>query len=178
MAEHGPIPPAPVHVMPPADFESFLLRVGQMNYAWTNTESLLIHLIAGMVPTDKETATILHLTLNTSRARLDLVDRLAKRDGCPLPPAARKRVLGISRKMKTMSGLRNQLNHCIYAFDADGGPVRAIQMRIADRKHSLRMGEEKALDSATMGDLDAALDDIRTLNREIWALLSDYRLPV
>ena len=63
---------------PSTDFDAFLLQVGKLNYAWTNTESLLIHFIAGLVRTDIETATVIFLTLNTSRARLDLVNRLAK----------------------------------------------------------------------------------------------------
>lgn len=163
---------------PPPEFDGFLLRIGKLNYAWTNTESLLIHLIAGLVPTDKDTATILHLTLNTSRARLDLVDRLAKRRPCPLPDAARSRILAVSERMKRLSGLRNRLNHSIYAFDATGGPVRAIEMRIADRKSGLRLGSETALDSATLAEIDAALGDIQSVNREIWAICSDFGLPL
>ncbi len=163
---------------PPPEFDGFLLRIGRINYAWTNTESLLIHLIAGLVPTDKDTATIIYLTLNTSRARLDLVDRLAKRVPCPLPQEARKAVLGVSTRMKRLSGLRNRLNHSIYAFDADGGPVRAIEMRIADRKTGLRLGGETALDGANLVELDKALTEIQAINREIWAILADHRLPL
>jgi hypothetical protein len=33
---------------PRRQFERLLLRTGEMNYIWTNTESLLIHLIAGL----------------------------------------------------------------------------------------------------------------------------------
>ena len=63
------------------DFDAFLLLIGKLNYTWTNTESLLIHLIAGLCKIDKNTALIIFLTLNTTRARIDLVNRLAKRDG-------------------------------------------------------------------------------------------------
>lgn len=163
---------------PPPEFDAFLLRIGRMNYAWTNTESLLIHLIAGLVPCDKNTATIIHLTLNTSRARLDLVDRLSKREDCPLAAEARAKILDVSARMKRLSGLRNRLNHSIYAFDAEGGPVRAIEMRIADRKKGLRLGDETALDSATLAEFDEALDDIQGINREIWAILVAYGLPL
>ena len=163
---------------PPPEFDDFLLRIGRVNYSWTNTESLLIHLMAGLMPTDKDTATILYLTLNTSRARLDLVERLTKRDACPLPEAAQTRILDVSQRMKRLSGLRNKLNHSIYAFDAAGGPVRAIEMRIADRKKGLRLGEETALDRATLGELDAALGDIQAVNREVWSILAEYHLPI
>lgn len=165
-------------VAPPPEFDLFLMRIGQINYAWTNTESLLIHLLAGLVPTDTATATILHLSLNTSRARIDLVERLSKRQGCPLPPPARARILDVSRRLKGLSGLRNRMNHCIYAFDADGGPVRSIQMRIADRKHSLRIGDETVLDSANLAELDGALTDMQAINAEVWSIVSEHGLPV
>ncbi|GLS31052.1 hypothetical protein SAMN04488498_1342 [Mesorhizobium albiziae] len=58
--------------------QDVLLVVGQLNYTWTNTESLLIYLIAGLAKVDKETAIIIFLTLNTTRARIELVERLAK----------------------------------------------------------------------------------------------------
>ncbi len=164
--------------VPPPEFDAFLLRIGRMNYAWTNTESLLIHLLAGLVPCDKETATILHLTLNTSRARLDMVERLAKREPCPVEAEARAKILDVSGRMKRLSGLRNRLNHSIYAFDAAGGPVRAIEMRIADRKKGLRLGGETSLDGATLAEFDQALSDIQAINREIWAILVAHSLPL
>ena len=52
-------------------FHEILLLIGQLNYTWTNTESLLIYLIAGLANVDKETAVIIFLTLNTTRARID-----------------------------------------------------------------------------------------------------------
>ncbi|WP_246831786.1 hypothetical protein [Thioclava sp. F36-6] len=170
-------PPTPTEMRPP-NFDQFLMQIGRINYAWTNTESLLIHLIAGLAGTDKGVATIIHLTLNTTRARLDLVDRLAKRDDCPCAPKACERVLAVSARMKKVSGLRNHFNHCLYAFDEGGGPVRAIQMRIADRKTSLRIGEESVLDSATLAELEAALAEMQAINAEIWAIAKDYGMPL
>src|SRR5690606_145654 len=67
----------------PTRFQQVLLLIGKLNYTWTNTESLLIHLIAGLAKVDKETAVIIFLTLNTTRARIDLVERLAKRSRTP-----------------------------------------------------------------------------------------------
>ena len=32
----------------PKSFDDFLLKIGKLNYSWTNTESLLIHFIAGL----------------------------------------------------------------------------------------------------------------------------------
>jgi hypothetical protein len=64
----------------PTSFDKFLLLVGRLNYAWTNTESLFVHIIAGLAEVDLETATVVFMTLNTSRARIDLVQKLAKLD--------------------------------------------------------------------------------------------------
>ena len=60
------------------NLDDVLARVGRLNYSWTNTESLLIHLIAGLAQVEKDVAVVIFLPLNTTRARIDLVDRLAK----------------------------------------------------------------------------------------------------
>ena len=100
------------------NFDGFLLLVGKLNYAWTNTESLLIHLIAGLAEVDKETATVIFLTLNTTRARIDLVERLSKLD--KVSATERAPILALTGRIQRQSALRNRYNHCIYAFDADG----------------------------------------------------------
>lgn len=171
-----PAPPPKVPD-PRAGFDAFLLRIGTLNYTWTNTESLLIHLIAGLARVDKDTAVILYLTLNTTRARLDLVERLVKRDACPAPEAAQSRILAVAGRLKALSALRNRFNHCIYAFDADGGPPRAIQMRIADRRESIRVGAASTLDGTTLEEIDNALRELQTLNNEIWSIVADYGFP-
>lgn len=167
----------PTAQKPPKAFDAFLMRIGQINYAWTNTESTLIHLMAGLIPTDTSTATVIHLTLNTTRARLDLVERLAKRQDCPVSKEAVSRIIAICKQMKKLSGLRNRLNHCLYAFDSDGGPVRSIQMRIADRKNSLAFGAETILDKAELAEIDRALGAIQTLNEDVWSVVFDYAMP-
>ena len=105
-------------------FDDFLLLVGKLNYTWTNTESLLIHFIAGLSEIDKETATVIFLTLNTTRARIDLVERLAKLER--ISPNQRAAVLDITSRILGQARLRNRYNHCIYAFDADGENPRGI----------------------------------------------------
>ncbi len=93
-------------------FDDFLLLVGKLNYTWTNTESLLIHFIAGLSEIDKETATVIFLTLNTTRARIDLVERLAKLER--ISPNQRAAVLDITSRILGQARLRNRYNHCIY----------------------------------------------------------------
>lgn len=159
----------------PPEFDRTLLLVGRLNYSWTNTESLLIHLIAGLAGTTKETALIIFLTLNTTRARIDLIERLAKSN--TRDREERARILELTRQLIGLSGLRNRYNHCIYSFDPDGGRPRTIQMRIADRRDTIKVGQTEALDEDALGDIDTAIGRLHDLNRTIWKLIADYAYP-
>lgn len=157
-------------------FDQFLLLLGRLNYSWTNTESLLIHLIAGLSKTDKETAVVIFLTLNTTRARIDLVQRLAK-----LPRVAdaeRDAVLEVTGKVMKLGGLRNKYNHCIYSFDTKSGDLSTIQMRVSDRKKEIKVGEMTPLDTVSISNIQRSLDDLAEVNHLVWRLIQDYSYPV
>ena len=156
-------------------FDEALLLIGRLNYTWTNTESLLVHLIAGLARTDKDSAVILFLTLNTMRARVDVVERLAKLDR--VPAAERARILAATRALVQLSATRNRYNHSIYAFDSESGDVRTILMRIADKKDAIKVGQSSALDAAAMEEIQAATRQLAELNREIWSIVHDYGYP-
>ncbi|WP_114965004.1 hypothetical protein [Alkalilacustris brevis] len=164
-----------MQTLPPADFDEIMILVGRLNYSWTNTESLLIHLIAGLAGTSKETAVIIFLTLNTTRARVDLIERLAKMEG--RDPIEQARVLTLTRQLIGLSGLRNRYNHCIYSFDPDGGAPRTIQMRIADRRDAIKIGQTEVLDAEARGEIDKAIARLGDLNRTIWQLIADFGYP-
>lgn len=159
----------------PVTFDRFLQLLGRLNYAWTNTESLLIHLIAGLARTDKETAVVVFLTLNTTRARVDLVERLSKLDRTEADE--RDQVLGVTRHVLRLSGLRNRYNHCIYSFDPESGSASTILMRIADRKKDIKIGQTNVLDTAALADVEAALDELAALNTRIWTLIRERGYP-
>ncbi|MFD2738699.1 hypothetical protein ACFSUD_03865 [Sulfitobacter aestuarii] len=156
-------------------FDALLLRVGRLNYAWSNTESLLIHLIAGLAGTDKDTAVIIFLTLNTTRARIDLVERLAKMPR--IPGEQRQRILALTGKVMKHSALRNRYSHSIYAFDPESGDARTILMRIADRKDDIKVGQSQAIDAAALSDVEAAIRDLAELNGDFWQLIRDFDYP-
>lgn len=160
---------------PSKEFDAVLLLVGRLNYAWTNTESLLIHLIAGLADTSKDVAVIIFLTLNTTRARTDLVERLAKMDD--RDAGERAAVLVLTRRLLKLSSLRNRYNHCIYAFDSDGGSPRTILMRIADRKDQIKVGEINTLDAVALERIEAAIEELTDINRAIWAFIKERRYP-
>ncbi len=157
-------------------FDSVLLLIGRLNYTWTNTESLLIHLIGGLCRTDKETAVIVFLTLNTTRARVDLIERLAKLERTPVEE--RERVLTLTRRLLKIAGLRNRYNHCIYSFDAESGSARTILMRIADRKDNIKVGEVSAIDETAVEAIQQALAELANLNADIWRLIRECGYPV
>jgi hypothetical protein len=163
-------------VAEPLSFDDFLLLVGRLNYAWTNTESLFIHLIAGLTRMDKETAVVVFLTLNTSRARIELVERLSKmtRHGV----SERKAILALTARMVKLSHLRNRFNHCIYAFDSEGGHPKTILMRIADRKDTIKMGQTSDIDQGMLTGIAEAIDNLGQLNRDIWAFVQRHNYPV
>lgn len=161
---------------PPGSFDALLLLIGRLTYVWTNTESLLIHLIAGLSRTDKDSATVIFLTLNTTRARVDLVERLAKLERTD--PAERDRVLGVTQEITRLAALRNHYAHSIYAFDAEKGEVRTIMMRIADRKHDIRLGRERAIDTAAIIEIEENIARIAEVNLRIWSLIRDRGYPV
>ncbi len=159
----------------PPGFDAIMLQIGRLNYSWTNTESLLIHLIAGLAGTSKDTAVIIFLTLNTTRARIDLIERLSKMPG--RDRAERQRILDVTRKMLGLSGLRNRYNHCIYSFDPDGGAPRTIQMRIADRRDAIKVGQTELLDDDVRAQIDGAIAQLHQLNAEIWAMIIERGYP-
>jgi hypothetical protein len=169
---------APTHASTDSSpvLQNILLLVGQLNYAWTNTESLLIHLIAGLAQVDKETAIIIFLTLNTTRARLDLVERLAKMDR--IESECRHEILAVVSTMTKESRLRNKYNHCIYAFDEEGRNAKTILMRIVDGKESMRYGKAERIDSREMARLRASKASIEKTNRHIWKIVKDYGFPM
>ncbi|MCD9147433.1 hypothetical protein [Pseudophaeobacter flagellatus] len=157
------------------NFDAFLLLVGKLNYVWTNTESLLIHLIAGLAGLDKETATVIFLTLNTTRARIDLVERLSKLD--KIDAVERGAILDLTGRIQRQSALRNRYNHCIYAFDAEGGNPHTILMRIADRKDTLKIGQSTPLNDAAAEDIEVAISELKDINKKIWNTILHFGYP-
>jgi len=158
-------------------FERLLVQTGRLNYVWTNTESVLIHFMAGLLDTDKENATIVFLTLNTTRARLDLVERLAKR-GEVRTAEERDAILDCTQQLARISRIRNLYNHCIYSFDRESGGVQTILMRIADRKTDIRMGRAEEVNEDRLRGIEAAISDLAALNGRMWDVVRRFGYPV
>ncbi|MEN3794790.1 hypothetical protein [Fulvimarina sp. MAC3] len=156
-------------------FDEILRLIGELNYTWTNTESLLVHLIAGLAAVDKEIATVVFLTLGASRARISLVERLAKMDR--VEPERREAVLKAMRALSKGQKVRNHYNHCLYAFDRDNQPAMTINLRIAETRDSIRLDGSRRLDARTINDFHASLEQLRNTNQQIWEIIHRFKFP-
>lgn len=158
-----------------AGLDAILLRVGRLNYAWSNTESLLVHLIAGLSGMAMDAAVVVFLSLSSTRARIELVERLAKQR---LPPnRERQDLLDLMARFGRLSAVRNRYNHSLWSFQEDGS-IATILMRIADRRDRIRMGQRQPLTAEEMARLDQDLDDLSELNRAIWRFLQQKGYPI
>lgn len=156
-------------------FHDVLLLLGQLNYTWTNTESLLIHMIAGLAKADKETAIVIFLTLNTTRARIDLVERLTKMQ--KTPAVCRQDILEATRRLSEESKLRNKYNHCIYSFDPDSGRGLTQAMRIFDSREEIKYGKVEELDDREIRRIGESIQSLGEINRLFWTITERYGFP-
>ena len=156
-------------------FHDVLLLLGQLNYTWTNTESLLIHMIAGLAGVDKETAIVIFLTLNTTRARTDLVERLTKMQ--KTSAACRLDVLEATRRLSEEAKLRNKYNHCIYSFDPDSGRGLTQSMRIFDSREEIKYGKIEELDDREIQRIRESIRSLGEINRLFWTITDRYGFP-
>lgn len=164
---------------PPAmaeNLDAVLLRVGVMNYSWSNTESLLIHLLAGLAGVREDIAVVLFLSLKSTQSRIELIERLAKL--CRPAGDERRELLALMQRFTRLAATRNRFNHSIWSFDLEQGSISTILMRIADRRDGVLFGKCEQLDAKEMARLDEALGDLSDLNRAIWAFLKRYGYPV
>lgn len=155
--------------------DEVLLRVGRLNYSWSNTESLLIHLLSGLTGMAKDAAVVVFLSVNSTRGRIEMVERLAK---LRLPPGQQlQEILALTDRFSKLSALRHQYNHSIWSFQEDGS-ISTILMRIADRRDKIRMGRKQSLDQGQLARLDQELEAMSQLNLNIWKFLRTYDYPV
>lgn len=169
-------PPDPAHNVPAeADLDAVLLRVGRLNYAWSNTESLLIHLLAGLTGMAQNAAVVVFLSIPSTRGRIELAERLAKLRLAPGPQLTE--LLELTSRFAKLSTVRHRYNHSIWSFQDDGS-VATILMRIADRRDRIHMGRRQSQGGDELTRLDRELEDMAQLNRDIWQFLRQHGYPI
>ena len=146
-----------------------LALVGNLVFCWSNNESMLIYLLMLLLKVDPPSAAIVFSTLNTTRARLDLIDRLAKakiRDRTLLSSISK-----LTRKFAELTRDRNELNHCIFALNEQGDITHTQSTRVHEIKGEIRIGEIRKMDEQRIKEMTSTTRNLTRLNRSIWDLL-------
>ncbi|WDR02972.1 hypothetical protein PSQ19_01775 [Devosia algicola] len=152
-----------------ARIDDVLRLVGQLNYVWTNTESLFIYLIEIMTKTNKEASIVIFLTLNTTRARIDLLERLSKTSA--VPKEMQSEVGSLMSQLKKEAKLRNKYNHCIYSFDENGEFGTTQLMRIAEFNNNMKYGKVESLDDDEIRRIQSAITSVTEVNKAMWRFI-------
>lgn len=145
---------------------AFLALIGDLNFAWSNNESMFIYVLMVLLDTNEAAAAIVFSTLNTTRARLDLVQRLAKITISD--KAVKAELAGIVDDFQLGTRLRNDLSHATFVIGSDGEITHTQSMKLEESKGQLRFGVRKPLDEARLADIAASVKKLYELNRRIW----------
>src|SRR5258708_774912 len=158
-----------------ADRRTLILAlIGNLIVSWSNNESLFIYVLMILLDTDRPSAAIVFTTINTTRARLDLIQRLSKiklRD-----ENLNKALSKLIDRFNRSTALRNEFNHCMYITDETGQITHTQSMRIVENREHLQFGMSKPLDDARLKSMIAAAREMTTINRDIWELLPRLQL--
>ena len=145
---------------------SILALIGNLVFSWSNNESLFIYLLMILLKTDQTSATIVFATLNTTRARLDLIQRLAKvkiKDR-----AIARQLTELIDRFNKYTRIRNEFNHCMYDVSNRGEITHTHSIRIVETRTKLQLGDSRPMDDARIKEMIEASQGLKKLNRDIW----------
>lgn len=148
---------------------TILAMIGSLVYSWSNNESLFIYVLMSLLRTDQTSAAIVFATLNTTRARLDLIERLAQ--ARLADRALRAELVDVIARFNTCTRARNEFNHCMYSLDDEGAITHTQSMKVIEVRGKLKWGSRRPMDDARLAELDRIILDLKTLNRDLWKLL-------
>ena len=148
-----------------------LALIGNLVFAWSNNESMFIYLLMILLRTDLQSAAVVFMTLNTTRARLDLIRRLAKSKVGD--PAMLRRLERMIERFNDCTKVRNDFNHCIYQVDASGMITHTSVLRLRETKSTVEIDEMRPFDDKRIRELTKTIKALGLLNRELWALLPE-----
>jgi hypothetical protein len=145
---------------------TLLAQIGDLNFAWSNNESMFIYVLMLLLDTSEPAAAIVFSTLNTTRARLDLVQRLAKISLSD--KALRDELTEIVKDFSDGTKLRNDLNHASFVISESGEITHTQNMKLEESRGNLRFGVRRPVDKARLDEIATAIGNLYTLNRRIW----------
>lgn len=177
------VPPSPnfaaIEAAAPASAvqrRDIIAHIGNLIFTWSNNESLFIYLLQVLLETDFESAAITFVTLNTTRARLDLIRRLAKtrvRD-----PDTVSKLERLIERFNECTKLRNELNHSIYELDEVGRITHTNELRFVETKTGVKFAARRPFDAARLKQIDGAVRKLIKLNRDLWAFMPELERKV
>ena len=154
-----------------AQRKNVLTAIGNLVFSWSNNESVFIYLLMELLDTDFQSAAITFISLNTTRARLDLVRRLGKTHVSDR--RLLRRLERLIDRFNDCTKVRNEFNHCIYQVDEMGRIVETQTLRISEAKQGVLLGEVKKFDSSRFGEIERTIKKLTVLNRDLWRFLPE-----
>lgn len=148
---------------------SILALIGNLVFSWSNNESLFIYLLMLLLNTDQASAAIVFATLNTTRSRLDVIQRLAKvkiKDR-----ALHKTLTQIIERFNECTRIRNEFNHCMYTVDSRGEITHTHSIKIVETRKRLQLGDIKPMDDLRIKEMIETIGELKQLNRDIWEFM-------
>lgn len=150
-----------------------LALIGSLVFSWSNNESMFIYVLMILLETDEVTAAVVFASLNTTRARLDLVQRLA---AVKLEDEQASAKLGhLIKRFNELTKIRNEFNHCMYGIDEQGRIAQTHALKIQESKGRISLGKAKPMDEQRIQSLIESVNQLKTLNRELWDFLPALR---
>jgi HAMP domain-containing protein len=153
-----------------ADHRTRLLAlIGSLVYGWSNNESMFIYVLMMLLETDDISAAVVFGTLNTTRARLDLVQRLSATKIAGTPVA--KELHRLVERFNECTRIRNEFNHCMYGIDDRGEIVHTHAIKIQEARGRLDIGAVRKMDDKRVAEMERAVRELGRLNRDLWDFL-------
>ncbi len=148
---------------------TILALIGDLNFSWSNTESMFIYVIMLLLDTDDVSAAIVFSTLNTTRSRLDLVRRLssAKLANQDL----QKDIDKLIAQFDKTTSLRNDLNHATFVFNSEGEITHTQSLKLKETKGQIQFGMLRSMDEKRLDEIRLVVNKLKSLNRDIWDIL-------
>lgn len=146
-----------------------LALIGNLVYCWSNNESMFIYVLMLLMNTDEAVATVVFGTLNTTRARLDLVERLAKLK--ITDKALGKALDRLVARFNELTKVRNEFNHCLYTVDGTGEITDTQSIKLQEVRGQLQLTVNRKMDDARVNEMLEAICSLTKLNRDIWDFL-------
>ena len=177
------LPPAPnfanidsTSAQTAGDRTRVLALIGNLVFTWSNNESMFIYFLQVLLKTDFSSAAITFVSLNTTRARLDLVRRLAK-DKIDEPKVVR-RIERLIERFNVCTKVRNEFNHCIYQLNEAGQFTHTTILRVTEKKTNLQYAEVREFDERRIQEMTRTIRKLTILNRDLWAFLPELERSV